>query len=162
MRDTSHDLDSYSWRARLHWNPLISFLGFVPLEEGAHKKKHLAAHLHPVPADTLRSVCLGSLCTELDVSGTPLPDNLSKHFSLQERLRHFFSVLILCYLIANVMEEYTVSFQTAHGSLEGICWKALIWASWKAWSRCKDQNQPSPDQWPWSFNSLQRTRKLRW
>lgn len=162
MRDTSHDINSYSWRARLHWSPLVSFLGFVPLEKGVHKKKHLAAHLHPLPADILRSVCPGSLRTELDMSGTPLPDNLSKYFSLQGRLRYFFSAFILCYLIANVTEEYAVSFQTAHSTLEGICWRALIWASTKACSRCKDQNQPSPDQWPWNFNSLQRTWKVRW
>lgn len=46
---------------RLHWGPLISFLGLLPLEEGVHKQQHLAEHLHLVPADIPRSVCPGSL-----------------------------------------------------------------------------------------------------
>lgn len=50
---------------------------------------------------------------KLDISGTPLPDNLSKYFSLQGSLHHSFIAPILCYLIANLMEEYAVSSKSS-------------------------------------------------
>lgn len=143
---------------RLHWGPLLSFLEFLPLEEGVHKQQHLAEHLHQVPADIPRSVCPGSL----------LPSYRTWHI-VYPTARQPQQILL------SPREAVSV-FQCAHpvlphcspdgrfsnclGSLEGTWWRALIWASWKAWSRCENQIQPSPDQGPRSFNSLQMTGKL--
>lgn len=118
---------------RLHWGPLISFLGFLPLEEGVHKQQHLAEHLHLVPADIPRSVCPGSLLPWYRTWHIVYPTARQPQqifLSLREAVSVFqcvHPVLPHCLPDGRLLRP----FSNCLGSLEATWWRTLIWASWK-------------------------------